>query len=382
MFEKWFSGEHLLRTRILLFSAICVGALLLQGLRWGYFSISDGPLWGQEAATLLYGGSEEFDFLGAYGHPGGPILEGVLVLWKLFGVSPTYAVIFCVTLYAALLITAICAACFYVRKDLYWVSGVFGILSLNWLYTYATPPSAVAPLLVVLLFLTTWQLYESEKASNISLATWGAVAGLAVSTRADIGAVSAAVFFALLLCKVDWKRLLYVFLEAVGVFVLTDPFMWFMPLRHVKDLVFKVVYHYAEFTPTHISMHSLAAISAFACASALLAISFMFGKQKKFAPVPLVLISALLCFTVFLYAIFLSAHYQAERYFLPIIFIWETLLPLFVCTYIDQNTKTLSTLGLTRELSGSLLKIGFLAAIFMYHAYILILSFELYARFS
>jgi len=53
-------------------------------------------------------------------------------------------------------------------------------------------------------------------------------------------------------------------------------------------------------------------------------------KEKLKSPVPHKFIYILFPLTILLYWIFLTSQYQATRYFLPLINIWQTLLPLFI----------------------------------------------------
>ena len=44
----------------------------------------------------------------------------------------------------------------------------------------------------------------------------------------------------------------------------------------------------------------------------------------------------LIIMTSALYDVFLTANSQAERYFMPLIFIWQVFLPLFIFTFINH----------------------------------------------
>ena len=58
----------------------------------------------------------------------------------------------------------------------------------------------------------------------------------------------------------------------------------------------------------------------------MLAAIFLALRNKLASPVPRRLLYALFVTTVILYSIFLSSHFQAPRYFIPIILAWEALL--------------------------------------------------------
>jgi hypothetical protein len=112
--------------------------------------------------------------------------------------------------------------------------------------------------------------------------------------------------------------------------VVFDPFMWFMPFRHIADLFSKVVYHYAEFTPTHLMFSFVVSISGFLVVGMILSGGFLLLRKKIKLPFPQSFLIGMLVMTVCTYIILLTAHYQVIRYFVPIILMWEVLLPALI----------------------------------------------------
>ena len=55
-----------------------------------------------------------------------------------------------------------------------------------------------------------------------------------------------------------------------------------------------------------------------------------FKREKIASPIPINFLVVMLLITAFLYNVFLTARYQAPRYFKPLILIWETFLPIFI----------------------------------------------------
>ena len=104
----------------------------------------------------------------------------------------------------------------------------------------------------------------------------------------------------------------------------------------MKDLVEKAAYHYAEFEPYHIPLATVLNISSFLIVSMVLSFCFLLLQKKLPQVLPFGFLYALYILTAIVYATFLTAHYQATRYFLPIIFIWETFLPLFLFSLIGE----------------------------------------------
>jgi hypothetical protein len=54
--------------------------------------------------------------------------------------------------------------------------------------------------------------------------------------------------------------------------------------------------------------------------------------------VPPLFFYTLIPVTVLLYIVFLTSHYQPKRYFLPLILIWETLIPLLIFTIFPKTS--------------------------------------------
>jgi hypothetical protein len=179
-----------------------------------------------------------------------------------------------------------------------------------------------------------------------------------VATRSDIGLFCTASFIlTLLFTKSLTVRQAFVLgIQSFVVFCIFDPFMWFMPIQHLKDLVYKIVYHYSDISQVTIPLYTILLMSAVSVLSMGLGIWFVFRNTKEVTPLPRVFICVLLLMTVVLYAIFLSAHSQAERYYMPILFIWEVFLPLFIFYLIDKKPSH----------SQRALKIIFIIALFIY----------------
>lgn len=339
----------------------------------------DSGMWGNEAKYVLLHDSREFDFLQAYGHPGGPIIEGTVVLSSLFNFSYENSVLIFVTLFDSLIIAGICALALTLRKKSLWWIAVFGTVVLNRLYDSATPPTAVATVLVVFLCLLTLYIIENKE-RMWSLALWGGISGLAAATRADIGVFSSAVFLLLLLPSVGWRKIALIIGEAILVFVALDPFMWFMPIRHIQDLIFKMVYHYAEFAPNHLNLSLFIVATLLSLISMFLCIQFLLLRKKMSLPLPPFFMGALLLMTGVLYTIFFTSHYQAIRYFLPTIFIWELFLPLFIFSLIDHTQFSFAGGAGYQFRVRKILKWSVVALILFYH--LLSIAVSLFIKYT
>jgi hypothetical protein len=301
----------------------------------------DQNMWADQAKYVVIGDPKEFNAFQAYGHPGGTVIDGVVAVQKITGLSYYTSITIFLPIFNGLLAGLISVLCYLLSGEFLWSMAILGTLAGDALYESSTPPSAVAALLIVLLCLLTLYIYkkfdsQSEKEKTNFLFFWSLVSGMAVATRADIGIVSTFVFILLLKSKINWKQFLYSGLGAFLSFCVFDPFMWFMPVKHIGDLIGKVVYHYADFAPVHLNGFYVLSFSSLLVISVFLSIILIFMRQKIYSVLPPIFTCALIIMTTFLYDIFLTAHYQAERYFMPIVFIWQVFLPIFIFTFVDH----------------------------------------------
>ncbi|MEI7688597.1 MAG: hypothetical protein WCI91_00220 [Candidatus Nomurabacteria bacterium] len=320
-----------------------VVSLFFQWTRWKDLYFIDSHMWASQAQYVQTNDAREFDAKMAYGHPGGTVVEGAIIFHDIFKVPYEDSLIIFITIFNSLIISIICLLCFILYKNHLWWIITLSTLAMNSAYDNATPTSAIVSPLMVLLTLLTLYFYKNKEKINIPLVLFfSLVVGLASSTRLDIGVFCSVFFIGFLKYTntIDWKKLFYIILGSFTTFCIFDPFMWFMPFQHIKDLIAKIIFHYSEFLPYHLTFMSVFILSMLTIISISLAISIVLLKNKIKLLVPENFIKTLIVMTIILYIIFLTSHYQAERYFQPIIFIWEVLLPLFIfnlTTYISHS---------------------------------------------
>lgn len=330
--------DFLKRPLVLVAASAFLAALLLQSVWWWHFSVIDSGMWANQGPYLMEGDPRVFDMLAAYAHPGGTIIEGVLLIEKITGSSDLALRVF-LSLFNALVIAAVAVCVFILRRDWWWAVSAVIVLSLHKLYFDATPTTAVAAPLVVLLVMLTLLLYEGKvKVNGYSLAVWGAVSGLVVATRADIGGLATVVFFGLLCTVLRVRELALIVLVALLFFIIADPFMWFMPIQHVFDLVHKITYHYSSGNivsppPAYTALLDLTLLSLISVTS--LAVLMW----KRVYVLPQAFVVALAVFTVSLLFVLFTSKFQASRYFMPFVLVWEVFLPLCLFSVVDQLLK-------------------------------------------
>ncbi len=313
-------------------------AFAFQGLRWKHFNMTDSLMWADQVGYFQSNDPREFDFLEAYGHPGGPIIEGAIVLRRVFGQPPEETILLFVVLANSLTIACVALVCYLLRENLLWSAAATGILALNRLYQYSSPPTALAAPLTVLLCLLSLYLYEKWDRRRLApLAAWSVVAGILTATRADIGGFCLLSFVVFLCPRLGFKKLVGMTLGAFLVFCVADPFIWFMPFQHVADILYKAFYHYAVYQSGRLPLGLLGLISCIAVAGIFLAAASLTLGEKADRPLPSRFLVTLFGMTIVLFVIFSTSHFSNARYYLPILFIWETLTPLFVLSALKNR---------------------------------------------
>lgn len=299
--------------------------LLFQGMRFLFVDVADFQLWGNQAQWVYQGDPEAYNFLAGYAHPGGPLIELGIVLHTLFKVPYNYVAVLGVSMLNTLAILLILGITYRLRKNAYLLVVVWVFTAFNWLYLFVTPPTASASVYAVLLVLATLCIAQ-EKTVALSWreVLWGVAAGMLVSLRTDVGALFALGLYLYLLGlrSLRFDALVALPLVALCTFLITDPFFWILPVQHVYDLVFKVSYHYNTIEPYHIEFIRLLSMSWIAWCAVVFAVFMAWKRELRMPPG---FLAALLGIAVVMHGILLSAHYQAERYFVPVIMVGEVI---------------------------------------------------------
>lgn len=317
----------------IIFIITFIGALFLQWLIWSQNDMIDSGVWAEEASYVAAGDSRAFQG-GAYGYPGGPVIDLTILIQRITELSYYDAILLSVTLFDGLIIALACAVSYALRKNMWWTVALFITISLAPMFQHSTPSTAYSAVTAVLFCLVTLYLIEKRPAGQTIILYWGVIAGLILSIRVDIGMVMTAVFSFMVGLSLGWKKLFLPAIAALVTFIILDPFIWIAPLRHLQDLIGRMVNGYFEYAQTHVSIALVADYSLLAFISMALAVVLLFFRADP--PLPRRFILTLLGMSIFLYAIFLTAHSQAMRYFQPVIFIWEALFPLLIFHFVPK----------------------------------------------
>jgi len=328
-----------MKKKIFVFSFIIV--CILQSFIFIKFDGVDFNMWADQAKYVQTNNPIQFDYRQAYGHPGGPIIEGTIFLHSLFDLSYKNSLLIFLIFIDAIIVSSISILCFSLSKNNLWWPITLATLSASWLYIFSSPPSIIASLLICLLALFSIYLYKEKEIQTKHLTLFGLLIGFMIATRTDIGGIFGLTFLIFLKSKISWRQFYFILFCIAISFILLDPFMWFIPIEHLGDLVFKIVYHYEYFSePSKVSIPHILSISSFAVMSILFSGLFLIKRKNFESDIPKRFILSAIIATVVLCSIFLTSIFQSPRYFLPLILLWETLLPAFVFPFIEQLPQT------------------------------------------
>jgi hypothetical protein len=135
------------------------------------------------------------------------------------------------------------------------------------------------------------------------------------------------------------RKVVLPLLAGAGIsFFIADPFLWFIPIQHIADLLRKFTMHYSQ------SLLLKMELPFFVDAIWLSAVSFVWAfvllRQQRLAqimPIPIIIVFSSISILA-LVGVF-SSKFQATRYLFPLIIVWEVFLPLFILeTLIPTNS--------------------------------------------
>lgn len=334
-----------LRVNFVIISLLFVLVFFIQFMCLPKYDL-DRSMWANQALYFENNDQKQYDFLQAYGHPGGIVIEGTIIT-KYFLPLKYNALLLkyidslslFILLINSIIITFICFLVYFLTKNLFFVLSTFLVLGFHRFYSDLTPTSYIASLIFILQAFYSLYLYENrEKLKLKDIFGFSVLAGLIMATRIDIGFIGTLFFGIYLLPKISMRDFIYAIFLILGSFVLFDPYMWYMPFQHISDLAYKFIYHYQFFADTKLSLLDIFSLSIFVLLS-LLAFLFLYFKNKKLISINLRFFYIVIILSFLLYLIFLSSKINTVRYMAPIIILWEILFPFLVLDLLKLKNK-------------------------------------------
>jgi hypothetical protein len=214
-------------------------------------------------------------------------------------------------------------------QTLWWFTTGF-ILTMSRFYNSATPPTIVVmPILTLIVLLLCWLMKQKIDGSISKYFLWGTVLGISAATRLDI---SLFIGIPLIFLILRWSGIRAILPVLAGVtisFFITDPFMWFMPIQHVMDLLYKFTLHYSDFHQTRmIPWYEWANGVPLAVISIVWFLALLI-RRRLGNVVPTQVLIVVLGLSLLASLILATSKFQSIRYLFPILVIWEIFLPMF-----------------------------------------------------
>lgn len=292
--------------------------------------MADLRMWSEQMTFVRTHDQQALSFYAAYGHPGTTLVEGGLLIRWLFGVSDMTALITVLSVLTAAFATIVVALARTLRPQSWWWLGTLVVVTINRMY-YTTPPSMLILPVVAVLVLMTWQALERRSRNWRPAVVWGMVAGFSAATRFDITLLLVPLLLAVLWRSSGWKWTLTAMgVGAVALFTF-DPFFWIMPIQHAVDLVRKFQIHYTDFRLPGGYLFGFATLDYYIWPGlAILGSLWAMRHDHERHAAPRELLFVLYAATVIVTVVVLSSSYQSIRYFLPLMYLWNLLLPLYL----------------------------------------------------
>lgn len=323
-----------MQTKVRIFWGMFFVAFIIQFITLTYIPILDEKIW-VRTTELFYTRSLKLLTEPTYGYPATTLLLPASFLQTLFPFSPRLSFILSLSVLNAAAIAGIGVICFLLKpKSLWWLTAS-GMLMVNRLLLFATPPSALVSLLVpLILLLTLYDLrYRSQKRPLFLL---GILLGASLTTRLDISLLAVFTTASLLALDATKRNFLP---QLGGVVILSfcalNPYMWFMPVQHLLDIAHKITYHYEILHSEKEAMWRIFLLSPMAVGGFLVTLFFLVTK-KYFTPLERQFFFRVVAFSTITIVIVLTASYRVAWYLFPIFLLWEIFLSYFLLVLLSH----------------------------------------------
>ena len=324
-----------MRFYLLLFA----GGLIFQGVLWSLIPLVDAGLWHDRIITLH--GEIRSGALNAVnpiysGHPGMPVVSLGALLYGA-GLSPYMSL----NIAVAILIAGAGAvsawlATLFVPGSWRWLP----VLAAAWghpLYADSSPTNAVMAGLALVIVLSALRLCTHTPSDNRLLLAAGAAAGLALVTRTPAACIIILPLAVMVGLHLRARRVLVAAMAAGITAFVFDPLLWRDPAAHMHYIVFRSSLNYTAAVPDHqLTYVNFLYDAPFSLLAVALAVFIMTRAKARSFSLPSLFLPSLLAMSALYVSVFLGVRSQSIRHFLPLILVWDALLPLLIFTLIDR----------------------------------------------
>jgi hypothetical protein len=216
-----------------------------------------------------------------------------------------------------------------------WWTGAAGLILFHPFLRQMNPLDVVVSALFVLIA-ALWLWYEEQRESaprSLSLLL-GLCLGAALATRLHVAALFSLPLLVALTVRGGIKRGLVVSATAAISAIALNPLLWFAPESFLRVAILDQFVYFTSATAglvilSDFSWLEMVRLSPLATISFMLALIYLFFPALR-SPLPRHYIFLLLVSSLFTLSVMQLANLRVYRFALPILFIWEAFLPLFI----------------------------------------------------
>jgi 4-amino-4-deoxy-L-arabinose transferase-like glycosyltransferase len=308
--------------------------LIVQGFIWHVTSFTDERVWLRRTSQLmsdLQGGQSGWQQASYSGHPGMAALLVAALIHATTGAETLTSLRTAVTVLNGLTIAGVFTAAKALRAHQYAWLAAGALVLFNPLYVQASPTNAVMAPLIVLIMLLLLKLYQlrDQKHTHISL-LFGVCVGLGLATRLPVTFMIGAMLLPWLWWTHGLRQTATIYGVAVAIGFAFNPLLWHIPTEHLVHVFERVDTHLNQVPVGALSWRDFILFAPLALLGIILATLSLVWTRLSPSALPRSPLLVILVITLVSSFVFLRATTQSLRYFFPVIFTWEALLPLFL----------------------------------------------------
>jgi hypothetical protein len=312
---------------------ISVVFFLIQITLWQKISIIDQGAWVDRVAQFKSDYTTwpiEIKLEHYSGHPG---MAAIVIAagWQGVGASPLLGLQLALASILATVATAVAYLTKILRPRSWWWVAASGMIVLHPLYPQASPTNAVFAATVAAFWLALLGLKEQRD--------WRVVAGLLLGLAAATRFSETFLLLGPAMLWLSWhlklRRSWRVAATGIVTWLALDPLLWLAPKDHIAHMLWRTQLHAQTIGVQAIQPVDFLLFSPLVIFALALAIYLLIQKKLPLPMAPSYLLF-LLGSSLLASSVYLQAQSQSLRYFLPLIFVWESFLPLLLLSLVQK----------------------------------------------
>ncbi len=323
-----------------IFLAVLIFAVAAQLTLWHSYAIFDATFWRprlENMAEDLAKRPLSFDIkdnAGEYRYSGHPGMSIVFVGGLIQLIHPslkTESLPLSLVILNSFIIAALALTAYLLRPHSFWWIIVGTIFSFHPLYFYSTPTNSVTALLLTLSFFISLLAYERKQTTPKSLIfLLGFSLGTSFVTRTPTTVLIASPLLVFLYYHLRLQKTLLILTAAIIGALLFDPLLWFSFFDQLGLILFRTGYHVTHNYDYTLGLFEFVLFAPLSFISLALGSLLLITNKPRFIPFHPHFLGFTLFITALNTVVFLTSPWQSLRYFFPLFFIWDSLLPIFL----------------------------------------------------